>query len=394
MAFCIQGFSLRTKRCQQRRGNVIVLATFLMVFLLGLLAFACDLGYLLMARTQLQRAADSAAMASAWTLLDERRLIGGNYLEELQSAARDTAVQYVSLNKVAGANPQLDLNSDNRLEGDVVIGRFVEGGKISTAGDAERYNAVRVRVQRSNDRNGEIGLFFARIFGSDSSRMTADAIATYRDGISGFRANNNTGNVSLLPFALDIKTWRGLLRGEGFDDWAYDKDSKAVFRGPDGLRETRLFPMNKNRRSGITPGNFGTVDIGAQDNSSATLMRQIREGVSQQDLEYHGGQLALDPLSKTLFLDGDTGVDGNLELALDDILGQPRTIPLYSKVSGSGDTATYTIVAFAGIRILDFNLHTNDSYVLIQPALVVDDGAISDGGSSSYAVFQPVILSH
>ncbi len=121
-------------------------------------------------------------------------------------------------------------------------------------------------------------------------------------------------------------------------------------------------------------------------------MRQIREGVSQQDLDYHGGELALDPRTGTLPLDGDTGVDANLELALRDVLGQPRTIPLYSKVTGSGDTAIFTIVGFVGIRILDFDLHSANSFVMIQPALVVDATAIGNGGSSSYAVYQPVIL--
>ena len=53
-----------SKRCQ-RRGATLVLAVLFTVVILGVLALAIDLGHVVLVRTQLQVAADSAAMAAA-----------------------------------------------------------------------------------------------------------------------------------------------------------------------------------------------------------------------------------------------------------------------------------------------------------------------------------------
>jgi Flp pilus assembly protein TadG len=51
-----------------RRGGVLVLTAFLMIALMSMIAFAVDLGYLEVTKVELQRAADSAAIAGAWEL--------------------------------------------------------------------------------------------------------------------------------------------------------------------------------------------------------------------------------------------------------------------------------------------------------------------------------------
>ena len=50
---------------RSRRGVTLVLAAFLMVLMLGMVAFAVDCGYMVLVRSQLQGAADAAAMAAA-----------------------------------------------------------------------------------------------------------------------------------------------------------------------------------------------------------------------------------------------------------------------------------------------------------------------------------------
>src|SRR5262249_38726076 len=50
---------------QKRRGAIIPLAAILMIPLMGMLAFAIDTGYIIMARSELQNAADAAALAAA-----------------------------------------------------------------------------------------------------------------------------------------------------------------------------------------------------------------------------------------------------------------------------------------------------------------------------------------
>ena len=46
-----------------RRGNITVLTAFLLVALVAIVAFAVDLGYLEVTKVELQRTADSAAIA-------------------------------------------------------------------------------------------------------------------------------------------------------------------------------------------------------------------------------------------------------------------------------------------------------------------------------------------
>src|SRR5215212_8133977 len=48
----------------ERRAAITVLAAFLMIVMLGFVAFGVDVGYMMLVKTQLQVAADSAAMAA------------------------------------------------------------------------------------------------------------------------------------------------------------------------------------------------------------------------------------------------------------------------------------------------------------------------------------------
>ena len=51
-----------------RRAAIVVLAAFLMIPLCCFVAFAVDVGYLCVVRTELQRGADSAALAADLTV--------------------------------------------------------------------------------------------------------------------------------------------------------------------------------------------------------------------------------------------------------------------------------------------------------------------------------------
>ena len=54
-------FRMRKKSQPKRRGSIIVLATVMLIVMIALVAFAVDLGYIMLVRTQLQVAVDSAA---------------------------------------------------------------------------------------------------------------------------------------------------------------------------------------------------------------------------------------------------------------------------------------------------------------------------------------------
>ena len=88
-------------RPADRQGNVLVLTASMMVVMITLLAFAVDLGYINIARTELQRAADSAAMAATWELIDPTATTNVDLTAEI-SSARQVAASYAAKNKVTG----------------------------------------------------------------------------------------------------------------------------------------------------------------------------------------------------------------------------------------------------------------------------------------------------
>jgi hypothetical protein len=77
------------------------------------------------------------------------------------------------------------------------------------------------------------------------------------------------------------------------------------------------------------------------------------------------------------------------------IIGQPRIIPIFQQVHGPGNNATYTIVEFAGVRIVDVNLtgKMSSKRVIIQPAAITALGAIpSAGAQKSWFITSPAWL--
>ena len=261
----------------------------------------------------------------------------------------------------------------------------------TTTTNPTEFNAVRVCVRRDEIRNGPVQLYFARILGIGAKNVVAEATAAIKDGVIGYKVTEQTGNADLLPFALHIDSWNALLSGSFTtgDNYAVDPDTLAVGLGSDGKLELNLYPGGGINQ--LPPGNFGTVDIGNNSNSSADIERQILYGVNAADLAYFGGELKLGA-DGTLPLQGDTGLSAGFKDALAAIKGQPRAIPLFSQVESPGNNAVYTIVGFAGVRIVNVKLvgAMKKKELVIQPALVVDDATITTTQwDSSYFVYQP-----
>src|SRR5690606_13093392 len=66
-SYCAR-FSSQRRAASQRQGNILILAAFLMLIMLGMVAFSVDVGYIATVKTELQAAADSAALAAAANL--------------------------------------------------------------------------------------------------------------------------------------------------------------------------------------------------------------------------------------------------------------------------------------------------------------------------------------
>jgi hypothetical protein len=250
-------------------------------------------------------------------------------------------------------------------------------------------NAVQVKVRKAATMNGEVPYFFARVLGLDSLATQATATAALLKNFSGFRIPEDGSNLEVLPFALDKETWDDMLAGGGTDNWTWNESTGTVTSGSDGLREINLYPQGTG-----SPGNRGTVDIGPSNNSTSDLSNQILNGATQADLDHIGGELKLDAEGK-LYLNGDTGISAGVKDELASIIGKPRIIPVFEVVTGPGNNAEYTIVEFAGVRILEVKLTGSNSSkrVMIQPCKVFIKGGISSNGDqTSHFIYSPVWL--
>lgn len=134
---------------------MVVLLAIAAVAVLGMVAFAVDLGYVVTVQTELRRACDSGALAGASMLADG--------IPEAQAEVR----RYVQLNRVGGRDV-------DDLDMDIDAGVWNPQTRSFTATD-ELPSAIRVRLARNDQ-----PLFFGRIFGRDSFDVEAESIAMYQ----------------------------------------------------------------------------------------------------------------------------------------------------------------------------------------------------------------------
>src|SRR5207245_2417987 len=87
-----------------RRGAVLPLTAILVVFLVALVAFAVDMGWIMVVHVQMQSAADAASLAGAQQLLDPSYLKGttatntGSASDNAMKAANTAAKTFAGKN--------------------------------------------------------------------------------------------------------------------------------------------------------------------------------------------------------------------------------------------------------------------------------------------------------
>jgi Flp pilus assembly protein TadG len=372
-------------RQQKRRGTIAVLTAVMLVVLLGMVAFSVDVGYLVLARSELQRSSDAAALAATWELIDEEELTTGGNAAASEANARFAASQFAGLNSVlrqAAAVPD-----ENIVVG--YLANFTDPTAVIDTSGLYTSNVVQVKVSRTTAQNGQVPFFMASLLGVDSAAAEAVSTAAMLTDFKGFRAPSDGGNLGILPFALDVDTWNDLLNDIGADDWTWNAETGEVESGPDGILEVNLFPQGTG-----SPGNRGTVDVGSNNNSTADIARQILDGVTPDDLAHHGGSLELNQNGE-LLLNGDAGISAGVKDELLAIRGEPRIVPVFREVNGPGNNSQYAIIEFIGIRIVDVKLtgQMSSKRVVIQPAQIVSDGGIpGDGTDTSHFIYSPAFI--
>ena len=156
---------------RQQRGAIAVIVALLLSVMLGFCALSIDIALGLVVRSELQNAADAAALAGAAKLFDP--------------AAPATAPDWSGATSTAGSAIALNKSSGITLEDATVVPGYwgVTGGSgelqtlpaVPTTGDAP---AVLVTVRRAAGENGgPLPLHFARFLGITSMPVVASAVA-------------------------------------------------------------------------------------------------------------------------------------------------------------------------------------------------------------------------
>lgn len=164
-----------TKRLNNRRGFALVWVALVLPIILLFSVLAVDVGYLYMAKGQLQNAADAAALAGAAKL---------DYsTNPLQAAARVEAIKFAEANKAARASVGVaNDNSNDFADGNDIRFGYWNGSDFLLWGDAGipatvAINAIQVRTRRTaGSPGGQVAIHFGKLFGWD--RMSASAVAT------------------------------------------------------------------------------------------------------------------------------------------------------------------------------------------------------------------------
>ncbi|MBA4016365.1 MAG: hypothetical protein C0483_04180 [Pirellula sp.] len=138
-----------------RRGIILVLTAVLMTFMLGLIAFAVDIGYIANARTEIQRATDAAAYAAAGALVNGT------------AGATTEGQAYLTANKVGGKS----INTSNAT---FEYGFWDLNTRVFTVTNNSP-NAVRVTANQN-----QTPLFFGKVLNAQTFNIQSKSIATYQ----------------------------------------------------------------------------------------------------------------------------------------------------------------------------------------------------------------------
>jgi Flp pilus assembly protein TadG len=155
--------SNRTRVHRARSGMMLIYHSIVLLALLAVASLAVDYAHVQLVKSQLQSAADAAALAGASSL-------GRG---DSSSTAATTA-------KAAAADNKADGSAVSVAASDVTLGRWDESAHVFTAGAAPS-NAVMVATARTAATSNPVALSFASIVGQKTCDAHASAVAYVPD---------------------------------------------------------------------------------------------------------------------------------------------------------------------------------------------------------------------
>ncbi len=343
---------------------------------LTLVAFVLNIGYILLVKVELQKAADSAALAGASQILvaqsESSSLIDSRASSDIALAISE-AKKFCEKNSARVSNLKL-------LDSDIVVGCLKNPAdpqsQVTNWSPGQPYpNAVKVIVRRDNIANTPLPLFLSSFLGMSiwNGQSTATACASRRFNVTGF--NSSTINAPLLPVTISVTEWNKFAStGKSPDDIVYDDFSA------DTPLSSKNTPSNNVRSERDSIPEFEVkgpdwICIGPDASDTNTLRNWIDNGASPADLASFGAQGMQSATSSPRVPGAKSTVTKNLQAAI----GQYRVIPIHSFCDGEN----YQLAGFAGVVIVDASGNGSNLRVRFQPATIRTPTATISGESWS-----------
>ncbi len=339
-----------------RTANIAVLIAVLLVPMVGMLALSIDVGYSMRKHDELQRAADSAALAGA-------RELAPNHLGEQDFDMAKARVREIAAKRLG------DSAEFNVLDDDIELGRFEPRTAYTrfTIKEDGIFDTVRVTLRRDGTANKPLPLFFGGIFGLVESEVAATSTAVVQKPIA------IRPGAAILPFAIPESSWIA------------SKDGKLRLRSDGKILDSQ---------GQILQQDWSTIDFGTRRNETANLNYQMLNGLHDSHLKalYREGRIkvltAIDSRQE-IWVTARVGLPEELLGTIPLIEEKARLIPLYTQKFGKDRELEYKISNWAVASLqkidvegaLDIHLEISEAFLydgLLRPGpnLSVEEGVI------------------
>ncbi len=289
---------------RERGGQVLLVAAFALVVVMGVAALTIDVGQMFCAHARLQNAADAAALAAGQKMVLQRN--DGSSEESARSAAAAEGQAFVVANWQAA--------------GWQVAFGILQNGQFVAQDDNTPAAAVQVSTYRNDSSpGGPLAMFFAPVFGLDTVEVSATAVCEIAEGISTVR-----GDIS--PFTVSEEGLAGL--GEIMT--IYPNDQYA-------------------------PGNFGLLNLDGGNFGTNRVANWIRYG--------YEGEISIVPDTGYIHIGGAPGLRASLQDDVETRVGDTMLLLLHDQVTGQGANTQYRIVEFSAVTFLAVDFHGQDKYI-------------------------------